>query len=288
MNRQIFVKTTHRFGLAALCVVLSACISPKEKKDLLDANAVYDEDGLLVSTLGSSLSAPGSLQAIALSSSQVELNWNDRSSNESGFKIKRATSADGDYSTVAQVPANTISFTDSGLSPSSRYYYKIKAFNSSKSSNYAAPVSVMTLAQGVQPPVLDTTAPSLSVSQPLNGAILSNASLTVSGSASDASGIQKVTVNGVLASGTTSFSAPVTLNPGLNTLIVIATDDSSNHNSTTQNINVTYNPPVASFTVDAGPNQTVYVGSVAVFQGSSSLASLSPFSRLHDRSHGVH
>ena len=62
---------------------------------------------------------------------------------------------------------------------------------------------------------------------------------TISGTASDASGIYQVTVNGVVATGTTSWSATIPMVTGSNTLTVIAKDNSSNRNSKTQSLTVT-------------------------------------------------
>src|SRR5260221_2894930 len=42
--------------------------------------------------------APSGLAVTALSSSQIRLGWQDNSSNETGFKIDRATSSSGPWS----------------------------------------------------------------------------------------------------------------------------------------------------------------------------------------------
>ena len=57
-------------------------------------------------TLPSTPSSAGNLTATDLDGSQIQLTWNDNSSNEAGFKIARST--DGlNFSTVATVAANT-------------------------------------------------------------------------------------------------------------------------------------------------------------------------------------
>src|SRR5206468_12564526 len=50
-----------------------------------------DVDWVRVYSLPSPPAAPSSLAATATSSSQINLSWTDNSSNESGFKIERAT-----------------------------------------------------------------------------------------------------------------------------------------------------------------------------------------------------
>jgi hypothetical protein len=86
----------------------------------------------------------------------------------------------------------------------------------------------------------DTIPPTLTISQPYDGQNFTTSDITVKGTASDESGIWKVTVNGDVASGTTSWSKNITLNKGTNTITVIASDDSPNHNSKTKTLTVTH------------------------------------------------
>ncbi|MGB5178969.1 MAG: PKD domain-containing protein [Gammaproteobacteria bacterium] len=68
------------------------------------------------------------LSATAVSSGQIDLAWNDTSDNEYGFRIERST--DGvPWSTVSTVAANQISYNDTGLSPSTTYWYRVVAYN---------------------------------------------------------------------------------------------------------------------------------------------------------------
>lgn len=90
--------------------------------------------------------APTNLVATVRSSSRVDLNWNDNSTNESGFRIERRTgnsASNGDWEQVGVVGVNTTSFQNNGLSAATTYYFRVIAFNSvgvSDSSN----VSVVT------------------------------------------------------------------------------------------------------------------------------------------------
>ena len=70
-----------------------------------------------------------------LLSAELRLSWRDNSSNESGFKIERST--DGvSFSQIATVGRNARSYVDSGLQDSTRYWYKVRAFNSAGNSGY--------------------------------------------------------------------------------------------------------------------------------------------------------
>lgn len=102
----------------------------------------------------------------------------------------------------------------------------------------------------------DTTPPTLTIASPINGATVTSASLSVSGTATDNGngndGVSSVTVNGVTAnndtasgSGTAEWDATISLNAGLNTVTVIAKDTLGNQVSLQRT--VTYNPPQPVF-----------------------------------------
>lgn len=90
--------------------------------------------------------APQSLKA-AVSSSSVELNWQDKSDNEDGFKIYR----DGAF--IAQVGKGQTNYTDTGLKPSTRYCYQVSAFNSVGESKLSNMACARTLAKPNNPPI---------------------------------------------------------------------------------------------------------------------------------------
>ena len=63
-------------------------------------------------------------------SRSVILNWADTSSNETGFTIQRATNAAFTAGlNTANVAANIITLTQTGLSRNTTYYYRIRANN---------------------------------------------------------------------------------------------------------------------------------------------------------------
>ncbi|MEW6570044.1 MAG: S8 family serine peptidase [Nitrospirota bacterium] len=93
------------------------------------------------------INAPTGLKATALSSSDVRLTWNDNSQSENGYKIERKV-FDGEFVEVAVVTGENItSHTDSGLSPATKYWYRVRAFNSEAgNSQYSNEETVTTLA----------------------------------------------------------------------------------------------------------------------------------------------
>jgi hypothetical protein len=87
--------------------------------------------------------APTALGAVAGSSSQINLNWSDNASDESGFRIER--SADGvAFAEVATVGANVTSYSSTGLSASTWYWYRVRAYNGAGNSAYTNVASAQT------------------------------------------------------------------------------------------------------------------------------------------------
>lgn len=93
----------------------------------------------------SSLLAPTGLSVNAQSSTQAILTWHDNATGEDGYKIERKALG-GDFAEVAQAGPNVTTYTDGGLSPSTQYTYRVRAFNSIPvASGYSNETSVTTL-----------------------------------------------------------------------------------------------------------------------------------------------
>ncbi|HYG75239.1 MAG TPA: glycoside hydrolase family 44 protein [Planctomycetota bacterium] len=93
--------------------------------------------------------APSNLSATATSASQINLSWTDNASNETGFKIERKTGVGGTYAQIAAVGSNVSSYSDSGLSASTQYFYRVRASGSSGDSAYSNEASATTHAAPV-------------------------------------------------------------------------------------------------------------------------------------------
>src|SRR6476620_11678736 len=85
--------------------------------------------------------APTNLAAVAASSSQVNLSWSDNSSDETGFKLQRSTNGTS-FSLVATLGANATTYANSGLAGSTKYYYRLRAYNSAGGSKFSNVVNV--------------------------------------------------------------------------------------------------------------------------------------------------
>lgn len=74
------------------------------------------------------------LAAAAVSLTSIQLDWSDNPNageNETGFEIYRSTSSGGPYQLVTITPANVITYTNTGLTSNTQYYFIIRAVGAS-------------------------------------------------------------------------------------------------------------------------------------------------------------
>ncbi len=99
--------------------------------------------------------APTGLTATAVSSSKINLAWTDNSGAEAGYKIERALASAGPWSAIFTNSASDPTYSDTGLNPSTTYWYRVRAFNANANSLYSNTDSATTQAV---PPVLSPIA----------------------------------------------------------------------------------------------------------------------------------
>jgi hypothetical protein len=78
--------------------------------------------------------APSGLAAIAPSDTQIDLTWTDNSAGETGFYVERSATGVGSWSVIATVAANTVAYSNTGLSAGQTWYYRVGAYNASGTS----------------------------------------------------------------------------------------------------------------------------------------------------------
>jgi chitodextrinase len=72
------------------------------------------------------MNPPGGLTAAALSESAIRLDWIDTSNVEHGVEVQRSDDGGENFRSVVTLPANTVTFTDVGLTPNTTYTYRIR------------------------------------------------------------------------------------------------------------------------------------------------------------------
>ena len=95
----------------------------------------------------SKIGTPTGLTVKSYASTSTKINWK-KVSGAQGYYIYRATEKDGTYTLVHKITSgSTVAKTDTGLNPSTAYYYKVRAYCSGKAtSSYCGAVGAKTTA----------------------------------------------------------------------------------------------------------------------------------------------
>lgn len=114
----------------------------------LAARAVFDNGRAVTSSVVSIVvvappSAPTGLTATAVATNRINLAWAAGSANHTGFVIERSLNGTT-FTQIATVGPTTLAIANTGLSPNTLYYYRVRATNSVGSSGYSAIVSART------------------------------------------------------------------------------------------------------------------------------------------------
>ena len=106
-------------------------------------------------------SVPSNLSATAISSNQINLQWTDNASNETGFMIQISTNGTT-FDDSKSISTNIISESINNLNPNTKYYFRVHSYNAYSSSNYsnvanATTLSTTTPSQPIPPSPTSTT-----------------------------------------------------------------------------------------------------------------------------------
>lgn len=129
--------------------------------------------------------APSNLTGTVASTTQINLSWTDNSTNETGFKIERK-SGTGTYAVIGTTATDITTFSDTGLTPSTTYTYRVYSNNAVGNSLTYSNELTLTTTSIINLPILTTTAMSLITS-----------STAVSGGTISSDGGASITARGV-------------------------------------------------------------------------------------------
>lgn len=82
-------------------------------------------NGISVNIPGIYLAPPANVSGVALSDTSIKLTWTDNSI-EDGFEVLRLDN--GNWNSIAILPANSIEFIDTNLAPDTIYRYRVGSF----------------------------------------------------------------------------------------------------------------------------------------------------------------
>ena len=87
---------------------------------------------------------PSNLTATSVSSNSVSFAWTDNSSNEKRVVVSHSLQATSGFSDIATLPANSTTYTDTGLLPHTTYYYQVSSVRANSIRVTSSTVSVTT------------------------------------------------------------------------------------------------------------------------------------------------
>jgi hypothetical protein len=115
-------------------------------------NSSYSNEASATTTATPPPAAPSGLTATTSGSGTINLSWADNSNNETGFKLERKTGSGGTWAEInGSIAANATTFSNTGLTASTTYYYRVRSFNAAGNSSYSNEASATTTGTGSLP-----------------------------------------------------------------------------------------------------------------------------------------
>ena len=188
--------------------------------------------------------SPTLLKATAVSFYEINLAWQDNSTNETGFRVQRRLDGSDVWIEIGATAANATRFSDVGLVPTTTYRYRVRAFVHPVASDFSNEAQATTL---------EVPSPTLTHFTPTSGSVGTRVTLTGSGFL----GAAAVAFNEVPAShfevhSETSIEAIVPLDATSGPISVVTPGGTAVSSAT---FTVSH-PTVARFTPASGPAGT--------------------------------
>lgn len=107
-------------------------------------------------------SAPTNLTVQEIFDTQIKLQWHDSSSDETGFKVESSLN-NLTFSEIADIGANSSTYTASNLNANTGYYFRVRAYNTAGNSPYSNTIYIKTSGEISPPPLPPPPTPSFTV-----------------------------------------------------------------------------------------------------------------------------
>ena len=154
--------TPHVAGLVSLMLSVKPTLTPAQVVSILQVTATAFPGGsgcntgncgagiinaaAAVAVAQSGLLPPSNLQANAISATQINLTWQDNTTDETGFIVERCQGAGcTNFAQIATVGANVTSYANTGVTANTSYSYRVRA---TKNGTHSAPSPVVSIATG--------------------------------------------------------------------------------------------------------------------------------------------
>ena len=219
--------------------------------------------------------APAGLQA-STGNAQVSLSWS-ASANATGYYVKRSTTSGGPYAQIAGT--SSTSFTDTGVTNGTKYFYVVSSYNSAGQSANSAEASATPTGSVTIPPV-----PSGLLASPGNAQV----SLTWNGSNGATSyNVKRATTTGgpytqVAAPTATGFT-DTGLTNGITYYYVVSAVNTAGESSNSTQISATPAATAADVIITIDPTKTMpispYIYGINFYGGVSGAPPLLTFDR---------
>lgn len=80
-------------------------------------------------------SAPTGLTATAVSATQINLTWTNTATTATGYEVDQSPDGTGNWTKIGDAPASATTYQNTGLTPNTRYFYRVRAVNQGGGAN---------------------------------------------------------------------------------------------------------------------------------------------------------